>query len=411
MIQAMLAGVASIKAQQTRMNIIGNNLANINTTAFKGGRVTFQDMMSQTLRGASSPNGAIGGRNPIQVGLGVRVASTDTNTEQGSLNATNRPTDMAITGNGFFPVTDGNQILYTRDGGFDLDANGDLVHRATGTKLIGWTADPVTGAVDTSQALGAASTLNIPLGAAMTAQATSQATWAGNLDNRAAVGDTSSTVVRVYDNLGNAHDLNVTYTKTSADTWDWSVTNPGGSAAVTGSGTITFDPANGSVMTGNTGAITVTPTDGAAVTINADFGSLKGLAADSNAKVISQNGFGPGSLASFAVAEDGSVVGLYSNGMTKTLGQVALASFSNPGGLDREGGNLWTATYNSGTPTLGTALSDDRGSITSGYLEQSNVDIGTEFTDLIITQRGFQANTKVVTTVDEMLQELLQMKR
>lgn len=408
MFQAMYSGVSAIRAQQMKMNVIGNNLANVNTTAFKGSRVTFKDQFSQVLQGASAPGAALGGRNALQLGQGVQVAASDENMEQGSLNATNRVTDMAMVGDGYFTVTDGSSTYYTRDGGFDMDANGDLVHRATGLKLLGWQADPTTGAISPS---GATTALNIPLGAEMTAQGTTESKWGGNLDSRAAVGATQETKIRVYDNLGGAHDLTVTMTKTAADEWSWSAADPTGSATVSGSGTFTFDPATGAMTAGGTGSISVTPAGGTPVTVNSDFSSIKSLAASSTAKMTSQNGFPAGTLSSFGIDQNGVVVGLYSNGVTKNLGQVAVATFTNAAGLDNIGGNLAQISPNSGAPSIGAANADGRGSINSGYLEQSNVDISTEFTDLIITQRGFQANTKIVTTVDEMLQELLNIKR
>src|SRR5688572_8558038 len=185
MIQALLAGVASIKAQQTRMNVIGNNLANVNTTAFKGSRVTFQDMLAQTIRGATRPSPASGGTNPVQFGLGVLVGGTDTNNEQGSLNATNRPTDLALQGNGYFMVSNTSRVAFTRDGAFDLDAAGQLVQRSTGERLLGWTADAF-GNVDTTQPITPNSSLNIPLGSLDAVQVTSRVNFAGNLNGNAA---------------------------------------------------------------------------------------------------------------------------------------------------------------------------------------------------------------------------------
>lgn len=173
MLQALLAGVASIKAQQTRINVIGNNLANVNTVAFKGSRVTFKDMIAQTMRGASGPTGNRGGQNALQFGLGVLVAGTDVNNEQGSLNATNRPTDIAVQGNGYLIVGNGSRMLYTRDGAFDLDANGDLVHRSTGEKLLGWSAD-ADGVIDTSAPVTAASSIRIPIGQLSAVQVTTR---------------------------------------------------------------------------------------------------------------------------------------------------------------------------------------------------------------------------------------------
>lgn len=417
MLQAMLAGVASIKAQQTRMNVIGNNLANINTTAYKGSRVTFQDMLAQTVRGASRPSNALGGTNAIQYGLGVLVAGTDINQEQGSLNATNRPTDFAIQGNGFFMVSNGDRLAYTRDGSFDLDAAGDLVHRATGERLMGWTADPVSGTINTNAPIGPGSAITIPIGARTAVQETTNVVWAGNLDSREFNNPGLSSVqsiVRVYDSLGGSHELSITLTESATpNEWNWTVAGIGGTT-VTGSGTLTYDPANGQQLTGSPGSITVTPPVASGVPafpIDLDFSAISQLATEMQVQASSQNGFEPGSLSSFTVNSDGVVVGLYTNGLTRALGQIALAIFPNANGLERQGSNLWRNTDNSGVPVVGAPRTGGRGQINSGFLEQSNIDIGGEFTELIITQRGFQANTRVVTTVDEMLQELINMKR
>lgn len=417
MLQAMLAGVASIKAQQTRMNVIGNNLANVNTTAYKGSRVTFQDMLAQTIRGASRPTDKSGGTNAIQFGLGVLVAGTDINNEQGSLNATNRSTDFAIQGNGFFQVSNGDRIAFTRDGSFDLDAAGDLVHRATGERLMGWSADPASGVIDTNQPIGPTSALRVPIGARTAVQRTTEVVWAGNLDSRVfttAGTATTQSLVRVYDSLGSEHELTLTLTEgATANTWDWSVST-GAGATVTGGGTLTFDPATGALTGGNPGAITLTPpaaTGQAPFNIDLNFGDVGQLAADMQVQASSQNGYSPGSLSSFSVNTDGVVVGLYTNGLTRPLGQISLAIFPNANGLERQGSNLWRNTDNSGVPVVGAPKSGGRGLVNAGFLEQSNVDIGNEFTDLIVTQRGFQANTRVVTTVDEMMQELINMKR
>ncbi|MCA0360969.1 MAG: flagellar hook protein FlgE [Armatimonadetes bacterium] len=417
MLQAMLAGVASIKAQQTRMNVIGNNLANVNTTAYKGSRVTFQDMLAQTMRGASRPTDRLGGTNAIQFGLGVLVAGTDINTEQGSLNATNRPTDFAIQGNGFFMVSNGDRIAYTRDGSFDLDAAGDLVHRATGERLMGWTADQATGEINTNAPVTPGSAVRIPIGARTAVQETTVVNWAGNLDsremNQAGLASTSS-IVRVFDSLGGSHDVTLTLTETATpNEWAWTTTGANGTTT-TGSGTLVFNPADGKLVSGSPGPIVVTPPAAsgvAAFNIDLNFGSVSQLATDMQVQASSQNGFEPGSLSSFSVNPDGVITGLYTNGLTRPLGQIASAIFPNANGLERQGSNLWRNTDNSGIPVVGTPRTGGRGQINAGFLEQSNVDIGNEFTDLIITQRGFQANTRVVTTVDEMLQDLINMKR
>lgn len=406
MLQAMLAGVASIKAQQTRMNVIGNNLANVNTTAFKTSRITFQDMLAQTIKGASRPSATAGGTNPIQFGLGVLVAGTDVNNEQGSLQATNRPTDFAVQGNGFFQVSNATRIAFTRDGAFDLDATGDMVHRATGERMVGWTADPANGQIDTNQPVGPTSYINIPIGARTAVQVTTEVVWGGNLDSGefedglTTVGQTAG-LVTIIDPLGGTHDLTITIEESNpvaANSWDWSISAAGGTT-VTGSGTMVFDPADGTMISGSPGAIIVTPAAASGIApfpIDLDFSSLSQLAAPMQVQASSQNGFTPGSLSSFSIGPDGTITGLYTNGLTRPLGQVSTAIFPNANGLERLGNNLWRNTDNSGIPVVGTPRSGGRGSINSGFLEQSNVDIGNEFTDLIITQRGFQANTKVV---------------
>lgn len=443
MLQAMLAGVASIKAQQTRMNIIGNNVANVNTTAYKGSRVTFQDMLAQTIRGAGRPTDNLGGTNPIQFGLGVLVAGTDVNNEQGSLNATNRPTDLAIQGNGYFLTGDSSRIAYTRDGAFDLDSNGDLVHRATGERALGW--DFIRqGSETTATPVDANSRVNIPLGRLNAVQATSEAALAGNLsgyhaagsDPRATGGSADwSTKFRVYDSQGGSHDVTVEffnrqdppYSPAASGVnsrWQWRVLAPDGTEVAQSDGAspegapLDFDK-DGNLLNGTAIRTATIPTPGHTLDfpINLDMTRVTQLrtgsatSPESQVNLDRQDGFPPGSLQSFSVSTDGIITGLFTNGLTRPLGQLGMAIFPNPGGLERMGNNLWRNTDNSGIPVIGAPRTGGRGVINSGFLEQSNVDIGNEFTDLIITQRGFQANTRVVTTVDEMLQDLINMKR
>ncbi|HRF61192.1 MAG TPA: flagellar hook protein FlgE [Fimbriimonadaceae bacterium] len=435
MLQALLAGVASIKAQQTRMNVIGNNLANVNTAAYKGGRVTFQDMLAQTIRGAARPTANIGGTNPIQYGLGVLIAGTDINNEQGSLNATNRPTDIAIQGNGYFMVSNGQRLAYTRDGGFDLDANGDLVHRATGERVVGWNfiqqANTSTGVV-----LTPATTLNIPLGRLNASRVTSYVEYQGNLDGGApaglAAGDPANwrTSMRVFDSLGGAHNITIEfYNRTdlpgpppaAVSEYSWRALDEAGNPLTITGPPLQFD--NAGRMTNpadpNNAAslreVTVQVPTGTGgpmdFDVQLDFNSVRQLKTSSQVNASNQDGFPPGELQAFSVNQDGLITGLFTNGLTQDLGQMALSIFPNPGGLERTGNNLWRNTDNSGVPVVGPPRTGGRGTINAGYLEQSNVDIGAEFTDLIVTQRGFQANTRVVTTVDEMLQDLINMKR
>ncbi len=425
MLQALLAGVASIKAQQTRMNVIGNNLANVNTTAFKSSRVTFQDMISQTLRGASRPGSALGGRNPLQLGLGVFVGGTDANMEQGSLNATNRPADLAIQGNGFFVVSDGVGLTYSRDGAFDLDANGDLVMRSTGQRVMGWRADAF-GVVNTNSPVDAASQINIPVGQQSAVQQTTQIDLAGNLKGTATSTDSWTTTVRVFDTLGGSHDVTIRFTNrqsppegTAPDgatsSWEWEAME--GSTVIgsssSGSNQRLYFNGSGQLLNPDAmGAVTV-PAAGASESfnMNVNFRSITQLTSETSVQVSSQNGYPAGSLQGFSVSSEGVVTGIFTNGLTRQLGQIALANFPNSGGLERIGSNQWRQTDNSGIASIGVPKSGGRGIINAGFLEQSNVDIGTEFTELIVTQRGFQANTRVVTTVDEMLQDLINIKR
>ncbi len=426
MLQALLAGVASIRAQQTRMNVISNNLANVNTTAFKGSRVTFQEIVAQTIRGASRPQaGSIGGTNPVQYGLGVAVAGTDVNLDQGSLQSTNRQTDLAIQGTGMFLVSNGERVAYTRDGSFDLDAEGSLVMRSTGERLLGWPAD-LNGVIDTGTPIDAASSIRIPIGSLNAVQATTQAAFSGNLDSNAGPAASWQSRFRVYDTLGAAHDIDIVFDNHvinppsppappgAVASWDWAATengNPVGSSGTTGE-PLYFD-ADGNLM--NAGAVQDLDIPGSGgspnFTVALNFDAITQLATDSQVQLASQNGFPPGSLANFAIGVDGTITGLFTNGLTRALARIAMAIFPNPAGLERIGNNLWRTTDNSGTPTIGSPRSGGRGGITAGFLEQSNVDIGNEFTELIVTQRGFQANTRIVTTVDEMLQDLMNMKR
>ena len=409
MVQAMLAGVASIRAQQTRMNVIGNNLANVNTTAYKSSRITFQEMMAQTIRGASGPSGTIGGRNAFQYGLGVQIGATDTNVEQGSLQATNRPTDLSIQGNGYFVVSDGAGMSYTRDGAMSLDANGDLVHASTGQRMVGWSASGTTGVIDNTQPLSASNFINIPLGLRTTVQETGKSDFNGNLESSAAVGTTTESTVQMFDSLGNSHNVKLVFTKSATNQWTWAASSVDGEATVTGTGTIDFNT-NGAVSGGGTGSISVTAAGASPMTVSADFSKVTQMNAKSAVQGVT-DGTPAGSLSGFTIGADGVITGLYTNGLSRPIAQITTATFQNTNGLERLGSNLWRQTPNSGSAELGEPTVDGRGAVVAGFLEQSNVDIGQEFTDLIITQRGFQANTKIVTTVDEMLQDLIGMKR
>jgi flagellar hook protein FlgE len=413
------------------MNSIGNNLANVNTTGYKTEDVQFMDMLSETLQGASAPNGKLGGVNPDQVGLGVTLGSIGLDMSQGSANATNRPSDVMVQGNGMFVVSNGTGMSYTRDGSFTVDAAGNLVMRSNGMKVVGYPAD-ATGKIDTTKPPTETSTISIPYGEKATAKVTANTALSGNLNGNAASTDTYTTQIRTYDAMGGAHDLTIVFSNrqtpgSSAPTgatsaWDWkayegdaTTGTPVGDSTTTGNEQLFFD-ANGKMVsnlaTGSFNAVKVPASNGASeFSINVDFKNISQLKSASSVSMKSQDGYPSGTLQSFSIGQDGIVSGVYSNGQTKTLAQLALANFVNPGGLEKAGGNLWGTSANSGSPIYGTATSTGFGKLSTGYLEQSNVDISKQFTDLIVTQRGFQANTKIVTTVDELLQEVLNLKR
>lgn len=434
MMRSMFAGVSGLRNHQTRMDVIGNNIANVNTVGYKRSKVLFQDMLSQNIRGASSPQGGRGGTNPQQVGLGVTVGSIDTIHTQGSSESTGKSTDMMVDGDGLFVVADGSNKFYTRAGNFDFDSAGNLIN-ANGLKVQGWNADPVTGAIDTSTAV---SGISITKGVAIS-QPTSMVEFAGNLDANTptyaagppTVGEVTVSA-EVFDSLGNSHTVYVFLHKNAGNSWtpvaatvdpDNNAVNPGwgGTFALNIPGDIVFN-ADGTINTDPGITITGTPPNANEFSappvvapdipaIKLDFSKLTQLAGETNVQMTYQDGAAAGVLTGFAVDKSGVVTGQFSNGMSKQLAQVALANFSNPGGLSKVGGNVYSETNNSGAAQIGTAGTGGRGEITPGSLEMSNVDLSQEFTDMIITQRGFQANSRIITTSDEMLQELVNLKR
>ncbi|MFN7018432.1 MAG: flagellar hook protein FlgE [Fimbriimonadales bacterium] len=422
--QAMLSGVASLKAHQTKMNVIGNNIANINTTGYKGSRVHFQDLMAQTFRAASRPSNVLGGVNPIQVGLGVKVGAIDVHTVQGALEMTGRTTDLAIQGNGYFMLTNGRDVHFTRDGAFGLDSSGFLVHRGTGWKVLGWMAD-ASGRINTNQPINANSVLQFPVGSQAAVRQTTTVEYTGNLNANADPSATYSATVIVYDALGGAHQITLTFTNRqtppagtpppgAVSSWEWSATEGGTPVGdfSTGSNTRLYFDNQGRLIGSTTQQITITPTNGAQpFTVELNLSQITSLAAESVVQPIYQDGFPPGTLQEFTIGIDGTIQGVFSNGLSRPMGRIALSLFANPAGLFRLGNNMWRVTDNSGLPQVGAPTTGGLGEINAGYLEQSNVDLGSEFADMIVTQRGFQANTRIVSVVDELLADVVNMKR
>ncbi|KAF0195870.1 MAG: flagellar hook protein FlgE [Bacillota bacterium] len=408
MLRSLFAAISGMRSQQTKLDVTANNIANVGTTGFKGSRVKFQDMLSQTIRSASAPMGGRAGINPSQVGLGMTIAGIDTIHTQGSLQATGRVTDLAIQGGGLFVVSDGVRNLYTRDGSFSLSLSNELVNASTGLKVVGWMADN-NGQISTQSAM---QPISIPVGEKIMTKATALVEMTGNLSSGVAATAASAhtTYVTAYDSKGASHELTVKFTKTAANAWNWGVTSVGGLTVGNGSGTLSFTTA-GALNTATTGPVTVTIPGAETVSFSLDFNSLSQVAGDNTALVKFQDGYPPGELLTFSIGKTGVITGTYSNGLVSDLGQIALAYVANPEGMLKSAGNLFDVSSNSGEVRIGAAGSDGRGTIETGMLEMSNVDLATEFTEMISTSRAFQANSRVVTTSDEMLQELIQLKR
>jgi flagellar hook protein FlgE len=439
MLRSLNAAVSGLRNQQIKMDIIGNNVSNVNTVAFKASRVTFKEGFAQLMESASRPVNGVGGTNPMQVGLGSQIGTVDTQFTQGNLETTGRNTDLAIQGNSFFLVKKGNEAFYTRSGNFQIDANGTLV-ASNGAA--------VQGRMATAGKLGdIASDIKIEMLQVAPANATTKVSVSGNVDASAGVFDKGSAAtldaldpaqralpanknaykdmsITVYDSLGTKHELKMVMWKTGANTWDWQFDDTGmdiSSAGInenSGDHPITFgtDGAVDTTITAAAPNVTFSPNSGAAdVTIAIDFGTaLNGLSqfgGSSTAVMRDQDGYTNGTLSNFTIDQTGTIVGGFTNGITQIMGQIQLADFNNPEGLNRVGDNMYSITANSGTAVLGYAGEGSVSSIASGALEMSNVDLAQEFTNMIIAQRGFQANGRVISTTDQLMEELVQLKR
>jgi flagellar hook protein FlgE len=418
MLRSLFSGVSGLRNHQIRLDVISNNIANINTIGYKGSRANFRDVLYQTMSGASAPQSGRGGINPRQVGLGTSIGSIDTVMTQGNIESTGRNTDLAIEGDGFFILGDDNGgRFYSRAGSFSLDVSGNLINAGNGLKVVGWTATGA-GALDPNNALPGF--IKVVRGAEMPPSATTKVDYLGNLDARAAVGDTKTAPKTVYDSLGNTHGLSITFTKSGANTWNWAastseagLTVDNGVAGVPATGTLTFTAAG--AFSSEVPALATARITGIAgannITLNLDFDPLTQYASAATVTAGEQNGYGRGSLTEFNLDNSGVITGYYTNGRSRALAQVALGVFNNPEGLMRYGDTVFQESNNSGVPQIGVALSGGRGTLKPGALEMSNVDLSQEFTSLIITQRGFQASSRVITTSDEVLQELVNLKR
>ncbi|MCA2989678.1 flagellar hook protein FlgE [Gemmatimonas sp.] len=506
MLRSLFAGVSGLRNSQVRMDVIGNNIANVNTVAFKAGRVTFKEGFAQLLQGASRPPGDQGGINPIQIGLGMQVGSIDQIFNQGNIETTGLNTDVAIQGDSFFVVRKGNQSFYTRAGNFQVDAIGQLVSPANGFIVQG-------RMYENGMQLDGIQDIKLPFGQRVSARPTTEATLAGNLNASATIfqGNFNDPLVRsdpinekawtetqigVFDSQGTKHDVKLQMWKTGPNTWNWRIdpkasaqtfevetngSSPPGNiqlpVAPTGyeilpanvrvysptgveynspadfsfsagpppalqftssmpsnavirvgyfmspttatpsenSGTFNFDQA-GILNTDVIAALNFAVPGANAVRIDLKLGGgVNGLtqfaSTASTAVLRDQNGYTAGTLQDFSIDRLGLITGFFTNGTTNPLARIVLADFNNPSGLLRIGDNMYQESANSGSGVLGFALEGAQSQLTSGALEMSNVDLAQEFANMIVAQRGFQANGKVVSTSDELLQELINLKR
>lgn len=463
MMRSLYSGVSGMQNHQTRMDVIGNNISNVNTTGFKRGRVNFQDLISQQMSGAAKPTDELGGVNPKEVGLGMNIASIDTIHTQGSLQTTGVQTDVAISGNGFFVMKSGEKSYYTRAGAFGVDNEGTLVNPGNGMRVQGWQAKDVDGQLILNTS-SQTEDLVIPVGSKIAARATTNVNYACNLDKRMAeipegasqadvMQSTWATEFKVYDDFGEEHTLNVSFTRVPGSQNQWQATvnvdptNAEATATRVGVGTtdgtantfivnfdnlgklagITDTAGNASAATGNVvlqasynvmGANPGADGNPTRHTFNINLGQIGSVrntitqfAEKSSTKAYEQDGFTMGYLENFKIDQSGVITGVYSNGANRTLGQIAMASFANQGGLEKAGENTYVQSNNSGIANVSTSGVAGKGKLIAGALEMSNVDLTEQFTDMIVTQRGFQANSKTIQTSDTLLETVLSLKR
>jgi len=399
--------VTGLESDTTALNTIANDLANLNTTGFKNQTANFADIFYDEV-------GVNGADNLLQIGSGSKISSIEQNFTVGTPTETGTSSDVALTGNGFFVVSNGGSDLYTRDGNFTIQENGNLVS-SNGLQVMGYPA--TNGVVDTSSPLQA---INIPQGSTQQAQATTSFGFTANLDSSDATGATATSQFQIYDSLGNPQEVTITYTKTANNTWSYSVALPAG--ATTGStgttGTLTFD-SNGNLTSPSADVTGITfsgLTDGASnmnltwnVLGTAGTPTVTQTAEASSSTGTIQNGYAAGTSTGYTIDSDGTVVVNYSNGNNQAVGQIALANFVNLQGLQLDGNDDFAATRSSGEASVGVSGSNGTGAMESDYLEESNVNISQEFSDLIIVQRAFEANSKAITTFDTVAQETINM--
>ena len=404
--------LSGLNANSSALSIISNNLANLNTTSYKDQQTSFRDLFYQTV-------GSTGGGNPVQIGNGVQVEGVSANFTDGSLDNTGVPTDMAITGDGFFVTQKDGVLQYTRAGNFTVSQSGELTTQ-DGQLVLGYPA--TAGVINTGAALGS---LQVGQGLTNPASPTSWVELHANLNADANVGDAAfNTPVTVYDSLGTAHVLSFQFNKTAANTWSYQITIPAADTGasgpnptvIAGPSPLTFDT-DGQLTTpaADVTGITVTGLADRASDLNFTWHlydtsgapTVTQMTAASTTSSTNQDGYNSGTLTDFNVDSSGVIQGTFTNGKVMALGQIAVAGFANEQGLERLGSNVYAPTLSSGAAVVGAPGSGGRGVIAGGSLELSNVDVAKEFAKMILAQRGYEANAKVVTTFDTISQDTI----
>ena len=405
--------LSGLNASSQELSVIANNLANINTPGYKSSSAQFSSLFYQNL-------GTSGNGDPMQVGTGAQLGSVTMDMTDGAPSATGVNSNAAVQGSGMFVLNNNGQQLFTRAGNFTVSNQGYLM-APDGSLVQGYPAP--NGVVNTNAPLGS---LQVGSGVTTPATATSNIQVGVNLNSQSAVGTSYSDPVQVYDSLGATHTLTETFTKTGTDTWSYAVTLPGADTGATSpttlaSGTLNFDT-NGNVIPPTPGVDNVTLTSGAlsngAAALNMTWhlfnstgNSLITQTASASAPLSSQqDGGAPGNLLNFNIQPDGTIEGSFSNGQTKSLGQIVLANFANPQGLQGLGNNEFQATVGSGAANIGTPGAGGLGQLTGGSIEQSNVDIAAEFSNLIQAQNSYTASAKAVTVFNQVTQTAINMQ-
>jgi len=423
MLTSLFTAISGMNANGLSLSVIGDNIANLNTTGFKGSRVAFGDILSQTLTGISGKG---------QIGRGVMLSDVSPLFTQGSFESTGSALDLAVDGNGFFIVSDDGARFYTRAGQFSMDRDGYLVN-PDDLRVQGYLADSAGNILPSLSDVQINVTLTPP-------RATQQVDINANLDSRSSsipggfvIADPDGTSnfsssVTVYDSLGIGRDITTYFTKTADNNWAWNAVvnaadSSNGLTEVQASGALAFN-ANGALVTETTTSSSFSFNGGAASpqAITFDFGTsinesgtgLDGttqFGSESVTLFLDQDGFPSGTLSNLNIDEDGILTGIFTNGQTRTLAQITLAKFSAPQELIKLGRNLYGESFASGQAIVGTPSTGGLGRVLSHSLELSNIDLAEEFIRMISSQRGFQANSKTITTTDELLQEILNLKR